>query len=435
MGVASKEKRLGILVGGGPAPGINSVTSSATIEAINSGLQVLGIYDGFEHLAQGHTDAVRPLEIADVSRIHFQGGSILRTSRANPTAQPEELRRTVGALLELGITHLVSIGGDDTAFSAAAVAAAAEGAIRVAHVPKTIDNDLPLPDGMPTFGFETARHVGTETVLNLMEDSRTTNRWYFVAAMGRKAGHLALGIGKAAGATITVIPEEFPQEQVTLEQVCRVLEGAILKRRIMGRTYGLAVIAEGIAEKLDPQELMGVPGVEIGYDSYGNLRLGELPLATLLRRGVQEAFKDRGQELSTVDVTLGYALRSAQPIPYDIDYTRTLGYGAVRFLLSEATDSRLRLGGLVCLAAGHLQALPFEELRDPATGRTRIRMVDIRSEHYIAARKYMIRLEPRDLEDPEMRSQLAEAAAMTPEQFSQVFSPVVAGGVISGGVG
>ena len=430
--VTSKERRLGILVGGGPAPGINSVTSAATIEAINSGLSVLGIYDGFEHLVQGSTEAVQPLEIADVSRIHFQGGSILRTSRTNPTAQPEGLDRTVAALRDLGITHLVSIGGDDTAFSAAAVAVAAAGAIRVAHVPKTIDNDLPLPDGMPTFGFETARHVGTETVLNLMEDSRTTNRWYVVTAMGRKAGHLALGIGKSAGATITIIPEEFSEGRVTLKQVSRILEGAVLKRRVMGRTFGLAVIAEGIGEKLDPQELVGVPGVEVGHDSYGNLRLGELPLATLLRRGVQRAFKDRGQEMSMVDVTLGYALRSARPIPFDIDYTRTLGYGAVHFLLSEATDSRLRLGGLVCLADGHLQALPFEELQDPATGRTRIRMVDVRSEHYIAARKYMIRLERRDLEEPERRSQLAQAAAMTPEQFDQAFAPAVAGGVISG---
>ena len=169
---------------------------------------------------------VRPLTIADVSRIHFQGGSILRTSRANPTQKPGDLDRIVQTLRDLGITFLVTIGGDDTAFAASEIAKAAKNAIRVAHIPKTIDNDLPLPGGMPTFGYESARHVGAELVRNLMEDSRTTSRWFVVVVMGRKAGHLALGIGKAAGASLTIIPEEFPEDRIHLNQVCDILEGA-----------------------------------------------------------------------------------------------------------------------------------------------------------------------------------------------------------------
>ena len=418
-------ERLGILVGGGPAPGINSVISAVTIEAINSGLEVIGIYDGFEHLMKGRTDMVRQLTIPDVSRIHFDGGSILRTSRANPTRTAEDLQNTVKALRELGIRYLVTIGGDDTAFSASEVVKAAGGTIRVAHVPKTIDNDLPLPGGMPTFGFETARHVGTELVRNLMEDSRTTNRWYFVVAMGRKAGHLALGIGKAAGATITVIGEEFPKERITLAEVCDVLEGAILKRRVLGRKDGVAVIAEGIGEKLDPEELAKIPGVEVERDPHGHIRLGEIPLATILKREIQRRFKERGEKMTIVDVTLGYELRCAPPIPFDIDYTRTLGYGAVRFLLSEPKDDRVKEGGMVCLVGGRLEILPFDELRDPITGRTKVRLVDINSEHYKVAREYMIRLEREDLENPEMLAKLAEAAKMTPEEFKKKFAHVV----------
>ncbi|MFA0746191.1 diphosphate--fructose-6-phosphate 1-phosphotransferase [Fervidibacter sp.] len=418
-------ERLGILVGGGPAPGINSVISAVTIEAINSGLEVIGIYDGFEHLMKGRTDMVRQLTIPDVSRIHFDGGSILRTSRANPTRTPEDLQNTVKALRELGIRYLVTIGGDDTAFSASEVVKAAGGTIRVAHVPKTIDNDLPLPGGMPTFGFETARHVGTELVRNLMEDSRTTNRWYFVVAMGRKAGHLALGIGKAAGATITVIGEEFPKERITLAEVCDVLEGAILKRRVLGRKDGVAVIAEGIGEKLDPEELAKIPGVEVERDPHGHIRLGEIPLATILKREIQRRFKERGEKITIVDVTLGYELRCAPPIPFDIDYTRTLGYGAVKFLLSEPKDDKVKEGGMVCLVGGRLEILPFDELRDPVTGRTKVRLVDINSEHYKVAREYMIRLEREDLENPEMLAKLAAAAKMTPEEFKKKFAHVV----------
>ena len=419
---SSGKRRLGILVGGGPAPGINSTISAASIEAGNSGLDVTGIYDGFEHLMAGITDQVRPLTIADVSWIHFQGGSILRTSRANPTRDPGDLGRVVAALRGMGVTHLLTIGGDDTAFSAFEVARAAEGTIRVAHAPKTIDNDLPLPGGMPTFGFETARHVGTHLVLNLMEDSRSTNRWFFVLVMGRKAGHLALGIGKSAGATLTLIPEEFAEERITLDQACAVLEGAIIKRSMMGRHRGVAIIAEGIGEKLDPEELARIPGVDVGYDAHGHLRLSEVPLAAALRREVQRRFAERGQEVAIADVTLGYELRCAQPIPFDLDYTRTLGHGAVRFLLSDQHDGELRYGGLVCLQDGNIKVLPPDQLRDPETGRTRVRHVDVQSEYYEVAREYMIRLEKNDLEDPVRLANLAEAAEMTPREFRDRFS-------------
>ncbi len=421
--MAKEAKRLGILVGGGPAPGINSAIGAATIEAVNSGLEVIGILDGFEHLAAGRTDMVERLVISAVSRIHTSGGSILRTSRTNPTRNPQDLWRALQALQDMGIKYLVTIGGDDTAFGAAELARAAQGGLCVAHVPKTIDNDLPLPGGMPTFGFETARHVGTEVVLSLMEDSRTTNRWFFVVVMGREAGHLALGIGKAAGASLALIPEEFPQERIGLDLVCKVLEGAMLKRRAMGQKYGLAVIAEGIAEKLDPEELAQIPGVVIEHDSYGHPNLSEIPLATILRRAVRQRFADRGERLSMVEVTLGYNLRCAPPIPFDIDYTRTLGYGAVRFLLSEPKDEEQRDGGLICLQDGHLRVVPFQDLRDPETGRTRVRKVDVESEHYAVARKYMIRLERRDLENPEMLGKLAGAASISPEAFSRTFGP------------
>ena len=414
--------RLGIVVGGGPAPGINSAISAATIEAVNSGLQVVGIYDGFEHLVLGRTDMVRPLSISDVSRIHYQGGSILRTSRASATATREDTLRIVAALRELKIGRLILIGGDGTSVAGAEISEAAEGAIQLAQVPKTIDNDLSLPGGMPTFGFETARHVGTELVLNLMEDSRTTNRWFFVAVMGRSVGHLALGIGKAAGATVTLIPEEFPRQGTSLKQVCQVLEASILKRRALGSMHGVAVIAEGIAARLTPDDLTSIPGVQVEHDQSGQLRLGEIPLAQTLKREVQSAFARRGDPISIVDVTLGYGLRSASPIPFDMDYTRTLGYGAVRFLLSDQPGEPESRGGLVCLENGHLRVIPYKELLDPATGRAYVRHVDVTSESYTVAREYMIRTDPEDLEDPAMLGKLAEAGRMTPEEFKATFA-------------
>ena len=202
----SHDKNLAILVAGGPAPGINSVIGSATIRGALDGVNVLGIRDGFEWIMKGDVAHVVPLGIDEVSRIHFRGGSHIGISRANPTKDPQHLENTVISLLRLNVDRLITIGGDDTAFSAMKLEQKADGRIRVVHVPKTIDNDLDLPAHVDTFGYQTARHYGVEIVKNLMVDARTTSRWYFLIAMGRKAGHLALGIGKAAGATLTVKP-------------------------------------------------------------------------------------------------------------------------------------------------------------------------------------------------------------------------------------
>src|SRR6266704_2534360 len=210
-------KTLAILVGGGPAPGINSVIGAATIRARLEAVDVLGIRDGFEWIMQGDIDHVTPLDIGEVSRIHFRGGSHIGISRANPTKDPKHLDNAVLALLRLNVSQLITIGGDDTAYSAMKLEEKAAGRLQVVHVPKTIDNDLDLPPQVDTFGFQTARHYGVEIVKNLMVDARTTSRWYLVITMGRGAGHLAVGIGKAAGATLTLIPEEFLGRRIRLK--------------------------------------------------------------------------------------------------------------------------------------------------------------------------------------------------------------------------
>jgi ATP-dependent phosphofructokinase / diphosphate-dependent phosphofructokinase len=424
-------RTLAILCGGGPAPGMNSVISAATIEARNSGWEVLGVLDGFQHLIEGRTDEARPLSITDVSRIHVQGGSILRTSRANPTvrdegaADPEwRLHACLKALQELGVDALVTIGGDDTAFSASRLAQAAGGAMRVAHVPKTIDNDLPLPGGAPTFGFETARSVGVQLVNNLMTDAITTQRWYFVVAMGRSAGHLALGIGKSAGATLTVIAEEFTgDDQIRLSHLVDILETSMLKRVAHGRPFGVAVLAEGIGLRLPQDELkQAMPEVEL--DEHGHVRLAELELDRVLAKLVKDRFKERGQKVTIEGKNIGYELRCAPPIPFDIEYTRDLGYGAVDYLKQiERSDE---VGAMITIQEGHMVALPFGSFSDPETGRVRIRLVNVESSSYRVAREYMIRLDTEDLDDAERLGPIAEAAAMSPAAFRDRYGYLVA---------
>lgn len=409
---------LGILVGGGPAPGINAVISAGTIEAINSGFEVIGLPDGFRWLMQGDTSRARRLEINDVSRIHLRGGSVLGTARDNPARSEESTRKVVDTLRALGVTHLMTIGGDDTALSASVVAEQSGHQLRVAHVPKTIDNDLPLPSHIPTFGYQTARHVGAELVRNLIADARSTSRWYVVVAMGRKAGHLALGIGKAAGATLTVIGEEFPDEIMSFSLICDIVEGAIIKRRALGSRHGVAVLAEGLIEILDPQDLADLQDVE--RDEHGNIRFAEVDLARKVKAELQGRFGQRGIRLTVVNKNIGYELRCADPIPFDAAYCRDLGYSAVRFLSSGGTEA------IVTVQGGRLTPIPFTDIREPETGKTRIRLVDVGRESYRVAREYMTRLEPDDFADPEWIDKLSEAGNLTPDDLVARFKSVSA---------
>jgi 6-phosphofructokinase 1 len=415
-------RNLGILVGGGPAPGINGVISAITLEARTRAHKVVGIYDGFQWLMRGDKGHIKELDHDDVSRLHFHGGSMLNTSRANPTKNSADLERVVATLESLGIGYLATIGGDDTMFAASQVAKRAGSRIRVCHVPKTIDNDLPLPGEIPTFGFETARQLGSVLVQNLMEDSRTTGRWYFVVVMGRSAGHLALGIGKATGATLTLIPEEFAGP-IRITAVCDLLEGAILKRQALwNRSDGIAVIAEGLLEHMSAEELNGIEGVRITHDSYGHLRLAEVDLAYILKSLVEHRFASRGAPLAIVHKNIGYELRSAPPIAFDCEYVRTLGYGAVEFLLNPNADAAKLGGALVALIHGKLEYLDFTRLQDAKTGKTRVRAVDIGAPSYKVAREYMIRLEKEDFSDADKLRLLAQAASSdkyfcTPDEF------------------
>ena len=399
---------IAIVCGGGPAPGINSVISGITNEATRHGWDVLGIYDGFSRLARGEKNYVR-LEPKDISHIHMAGGCILKMSRFNPTKKESDLRTVVETLTELGVTHLVTIGGDDTAYSSAAVSEEARKmgrTINVVHVPKTIDNDLPLPEGVPTFGFETARAFATTEIENLMEDARTTNnRWYFTIAMGRTAGHLALGMGRSAGAAITIIPEEFPQKKIPLQQLVDIITGSIVKRYLTGKNYGVAVIAEGVIEKIAPEDFKKLG--EVVTDEHGHIRYSELDFGEILKQAVLAEVKKIGIKVSIIDKELGYELRCTAPIAYDIDYARSLGYSAVRFLMRG--DS----GALISIQNNEAVPMRFEDIKDPATGKTRVRKVNIKSVQYRIARGSMMRMEKEDLDDPG----LANAYRMTPKEF------------------
>ena len=408
-------RTLGVLVGGGPAPGLNGVINSVTLAARARGWRVLGIPKGFSQLMKGDVSKVRELTEKDVAGIEVKGGSVLFTSRANPTKKPEDMQAVVQALQKLGVTDLVTIGGDDTATSATKVAAAAGGGMRAVHVPKTIDNDLPLPGEAPTFGFETAKALGTQLCKNLLVDAQTTGRWYLVTAMGRSAGHLALSMGVGSGSQLVVIPEEFPQGNIRLDAIADLVEAAIVKRKAQGEDWGLVVLAEGLLDRMDPQELATF--VTLEYDEHNNPRLSEIDLGRVVRDVLAKRFKPRGLDVGFITKIIGYELRCADPVAFDVQYTRTLGFGAVEFLAMGQGN------GLISLQDGQLVPIRFEDLRDPATGKVRIRRVNAEGGVWKAAVALQTRVRNGDLEGDAL-DRLAKAAKLDAAAAKARYAPL-----------
>ena len=427
--------RLGILCGGGPAPGMNSVISAATIEARNSGWDVVGILDGFSHLIEADASHVQSLDIADVSRIHQTGGSILYTSRANPTVRDESaadpdwrLHNALKALTELQVDALVTIGGDDTAFGAAQLARAArasgERAPRRARAedhrqrPAAArrDADVRVPDRAAR------RHRAREQPDDRRHDHQALVLRGGDGPVGRpprarhREGRRHDGRGHRRG-----VPR---RTRSRLAHVADILETTLLKRIAHGRPFGVAIIAEGLSLRFSDEDLLEV-APDLERDEYGNVRLAEVHLHRVLAEVVTKRLKERGQKASIVAKNIGYELRCAPPIPFDIAYTRDLGFGAVEYLRQTAGAGGGDPGAMITIQEDHMVPLPFDALTDPATGKTRVRQVDLSSNSYRVAKEYMIRLEREDLDDPGKLGPIAAAANVTPEEFRDRFGYLV----------
>ena len=416
MPTESIPNKIGILVGGGPAPGINGVIYAATTEAFQHHREVIGIYDGFKHLMEGKVVGL-PLLPETVAYIHKEGGSVLHTARANPTKSEAALRNCVTALQQAGIDALVSIGGDDTAFSASRVARYAQEVmgvpLRSVHVPKTIDNDLPLPEDIPTFGFETARDLGSQLVINLKRDAATSQHWFLVVTMGRKAGHLALGIGKSGVASITLIPEEWSGREIRLQEVVDILVTSILMRMLDNKSYGVAILAEGILENLSHEDLEVLDNVE--RDEHGHIRLAEVNFLDILKRNLDHDLQAMGVKMRLIKFVMGYELRCAPPRAFDVEYTRTLGEAAIDFLMDGGTNA------IITLQNNQVVPIPYDQMIDPDTGRTEVRMVNTNSYRYQSSYKLMSRLKPEHAQDEALLARLAGLTNLTPQAFKQRF--------------
>ncbi len=325
---------IAILCGGGPAPGINAVISSVARVFLKSGYRVIGIHEGYKGLFS-ENPTIEDIDYSFADRIHNIGGSAIKMSRHKP--KDEEFNTRL--FEKYNIKLLVTIGGDDTASTANRIAAFLKNnniKIQNIHVPKTIDNDLPLPEGIPTFGYQSAKQEGVAIATTIYEDARTSGNWFVISAMGREAGHLAFGIGSALRFPMIVIPEMFNKTKVTIEKITRLIISAIIKRRILGIEYGVVIISEGVFHFMDNEEIEK-SGVQFTYDDHGHPELGNVSKAHIFNIVLSKKLKELGINVKSRPVELGYELRCILPIAYDLVYCSLLGMGVKQLFDSGYT--------------------------------------------------------------------------------------------------
>ena len=362
-----------ILAGGGPAPGINTVIGTITKSFLAQGYRVIGLHGGYSGLFSEEPNHV-DLSYILADSIFNRGGSYLMMSRFKPTDEDFERRFNLKFFQDNNIKLLVTIGGDDTASTANRIAKFLEAKqypIKNIHVPKTIDNDLPLPDNTPTFGFNSAKAEGARIATTVYEDARTSGNWFIVCAMGRSAGHLALGIGASCHYPMIIIPEMFNKTKITLDKIIRLSVSAIVKRKIRNIPYGGIMVSEGVFHSLDERELM-TTGVHFTYDEHGHPELGKISKAMLFNDILEIELKKVGMKIKTRPIEIGYDIRCQAPIAYDLMYCSQLGFGVYELFAKGETGCMVYVDSV-----GSIKPLYLKDLQDPVTGKISPRLVDI----------------------------------------------------------
>ncbi len=388
------KEAIAILTGGGPAPGMNTVVGSVAKTFLAKGYRVIGLHYGYSGLFNPNP-RYEDLDMFRVDYIFNQGGSYLTMSRFKPSEEDFEKNFNLDFFKDNNIKLLVTVGGDDTASTANRIAKFLEKKqypIANIHVPKTIDNDLPLPAGMPTFGYQSAKNAGSVIGRAVYNDARTSANWFVVAAMGRSAGHLAFGIASACHYPMIIIPEMFNKTKITIDKIVSLIVSAIVKRKLLGMDYGAAMVSEGVFHALDEEEILK-SGIHFSYDDHGHPELGKVSKAEMFNTLLEKRCKALGLKVKSRPVQIGYEVRCQTPCAFDLVYCSQLGMGVYK-LFSEG-----KTGCMVYISQeGYVSPLYLKDLQDPETGKIPPRLVDINADkihqvidnlmHYITPADY-----------------------------------------------
>lgn len=393
------QKSIAILCAGGPAPGINTVISTIAKVFLKDGYHILGIHEGYKNLFNGNAETVN-IDFHYADRIFPRGGSTLRMSRY----KPKDDEFSVEFFKKNNVKLLVTIGGDDTASTSNRLTKYLEKKkinIQNIHVPKTIDNDLPLPDMMPTFGFNSAKNEGVHIGNTIYEDSRTSGTWFVISSMGRSAGHLAFEIGASCHFPIIIIPEMFESTRITLDKIVNLIISSMVKRKINGVDHGVAIVSEGVFHSMDTEEIRN-SGINFTYDAHGHPELGNVSKAHIINVLLQRKLKSLGINIKSRPVEMGYELRCCRPVAYDLTLCTVLGMG-VKKLYEKG------LKGCIVSTTRNAEIIPiFMSDIEDETGKIPPRLVDINTEFAQLVFSDLHTLSPKDYEKAEEHLDIPE---------------------------
>ncbi len=365
------KKAIAILCGGGPAPGINTVVSAVSKVFLKDGYRVIGLNEGYKSLFSSEPNMF-DINFVYADEILRKGGSALQMSRYKP--KNEEFKTDF--FENNNVKLLVTVGGDDTASTANRISKFLnENGLEVQniHVPKTIDNDLPLAEGSPTFGYHTAKEEGTRIALTVYEDAKTSGNWFIVSAMGREAGHLAFGIGGACQYPMIIIPEMFDKTPITFDAIINLVISSMIKRKIMGIDYGAAIISEGVFHFMSDEEIKA-SGINFTYDDHGHPELGKVSKAHIFNALLSDKLEKLGISIKSRPVELGYEVRCARPIGFDLMYCSLLGMGVKKLF-----DEGLTACVVTADPKGDIAPLYLKDVEDK-NGKIKPRLVNMKSQ-------------------------------------------------------
>ncbi len=355
---------------------MNTVSMSVAKTFLRKGYRVIGLHGGYSGLFSKEA-RTEDIDFFKADRYFNRGGSYLQMSRFKPTDKDFAENFNLDLFKDNNIKLLVTIGGDDTASTANRISkflAEKNYSIANIHCPKTIDNDLPLPNNTPTFGYNSAKNEGAHLARTVYEDARTSGNWLVISAMGRSCGSLALGIGEATHCPMTIIPEIFNKTEMTLDKIIRMSISAILKRKIEGIDYGTIIAAEGLFHNEEVAKEAAAAGVHFSYDEHGHPELGKISKAVLFNELLEKEVAKEGLKVKSRPVEIGYDVRCQDPVAYDLSYCTELAMGVYHLFKEGKTGCMVYVDSY-----GNVAPLYLADIQDPKTGKIPPRMVDIES--------------------------------------------------------
>lgn len=397
-----KKPTVVMLCAGGPAPGMNTVVATIAKRFLNDDYRVIGLNYGYKTLFTETPDIVE-FDYLLADRIYDKGGSFLKMSRY----KPKDNEFSSDFFEKENIKLLVTVGGDDTASTANRLSIYLKQNnvnIQNIHVPKTIDNDLPLPKQLPTFGYQTAKNIGVNLAKTVLEDARTSDNWFIVSAMGREAGHLALGIGIACHYSVIIIPEMFDKTKISINKIVKLVVSSMIKRKLMGLGFGGAIISEGVFHEIAEEELKN-SGIQFSFDEHGHPELGKVSKAHIFNELVQLELKKIGLSIKSRPEEIGYEMRCVNPTAFDLRYCTQLANG-VKILFDKGLSQCI----VVANTDGSVEPLYLKDISGN-DGKVKPRVVDVNTDMFKFTLQQMEVLHENDIE--KAKSYIANANKYT----------------------